>query len=111
MGSDTASSPGTTTEAAGGDDDGLAILGLAVGEEVRWRAGSGGRWRAGTVSRRERDGSVGVIDGRRAARSLPVDRLHVRCRGPRGAQAWEPLTARAGRSEQLCLLDMPTLWS
>lgn len=89
----------------GGVDGGLAILGLRPGETVRWRPPSGGRWRSGTVTRRERDGSVGVADGSGAARSLPVERLEVACAGPRGGATWEPLTTRAGRSEQLCLLD------
>jgi hypothetical protein len=53
---------------------------------------------------RERDGSVGVTDGRGMARSLSVDRLEVRCAGPRGAPGWEPLTERASRTEQLRLL-------
>ena len=85
--------------------DGLDILGLREGEVVRWRPGpSGGRWRTGRVTHRERDGSVGVTDGRGLARSLPVDRLEVSCDGPRGARLWEPLVARASRTEQLRLL-------
>lgn len=92
---------------ANGSDEELAILGLCPGEAVRWRGGSGSRWQAGTVTRRERDGSIGVVDARGASRSLAVERLHVRCAGPRGGVAWEPLTERAGRSEQLCLLDAP----
>ncbi|MCU4184232.1 hypothetical protein K6U06_07655 [Acidiferrimicrobium sp. IK] len=88
-------------------DEELAILGLCPGEAVRWRPGNGSRWLAGTVTRRECDGSIGVVDARGASRSLPVERLHVRCAGPRGGVAWEPLTERAGRCEQLCLLDDP----
>ena len=84
--------------------DGLAILGLAEGEKVRWRTGASGRWQTGTVARRERDGSVGVTDGRGMARSLPVDRLEVACSGRRGAKRWEPLPERAARTEQLRLL-------
>lgn len=84
--------------------DGLAILGLAAGEPVRWRPPAGGRWRTGRVSRRERDGSVGVTDTRGALRSLAVEVLEVRCAGPRGGNGWEPLAARAGRTEQLKLL-------
>jgi hypothetical protein len=91
---------------AGNDGDAsLAILGLRRGEAVRWMPTGGGRWQAGTVTRRERDGSVGVVDGRGAARSLPVDRVQVAAKGPRGGPGWEPLTARAARCEQLCLLD------
>lgn len=84
--------------------DGLTILGLEPGETVRWRAAAGARWHTGKVARRERDGSVGVTDARGALRSLPVERLQVRCTGPRGGDAWEPLCQRAARSEQLRLL-------
>lgn len=82
----------------------LAILGLAEGETVRWRSGASGRWKTGTVVRRERDGSVGVTDGRGMARSFAVERLEVSCSGRRGAKRWEPLVERAARSEQLRLL-------
>lgn len=81
----------------------LAALGLTPGERVRWRDRPGGRWREGTVVERERDGSVGVRDGKGASRSLTVDRLEVRTRGPRGARTWEPLSVRAARTEQLPL--------
>lgn len=84
--------------------DGLAILGLQPGEAVRWRAAGGGRWQNGRVARRERDGSVSVTDARGSLRSLPVDRLDVRCAGPRGGSGWEPLQDRASRQEQLRLL-------
>jgi len=84
--------------------DGLLILGLRPGETVRWRAAAGGRWQTGRVARRERDGSVGVTDARGSLRSLAVERLEVRCAGPRGGAAWEPLRDRAARTEQLRLL-------
>lgn len=84
--------------------DGLTILGLRAGETVRWRSGDAGHWRTGRVTRRERDGSVGVTDARGAQRSLPVDRLEVSCAGPRGGNGWEPLVDRASRTEQLKLL-------
>lgn len=84
--------------------DGLAILGLSAGDPVRWRSGAGTRWRTGHVTHRERDGSVAVTDARGLARSLTVDRLEVRCAGPRGGPCWEPLSVRASRSEQLRLL-------
>lgn len=86
------------------DGEGLGILGLAPGEPVRFRRAAGGRWHAGKVARRERDGSVGVTDAKGAARAMPVERIEVRCRGPRGGPGWEPLTERAARSEQLRLL-------
>lgn len=82
----------------------LAALGLVAGERVRWRDRTGGRWREGTVVARERDGSVGIRDGRGASRALMVDRLEVESRGPRGGRRWEPLAARAARAEQLPLL-------
>jgi hypothetical protein len=86
------------------DDRGLAVLGLRPGEAVRWQDHDGGRWRTGVVSHRERDGSIGVTDTRGAARSLHVDRLEVHAVGRRGGAAWERLTIRAGRTEQLRLL-------
>lgn len=81
----------------------LLALGLWAGERVRWRDRPGGRWREGTVVERERDGSVGVRDGKGASRALRIDRLEVRTRGPRGARTWEPLAARVRRTEQLPL--------
>ncbi len=84
--------------------DGLAILGLQPGEPVRWRSTVGSRWRTGRVTHRERDGSVAVTDARGLARSLAVERLEVRCAGPRGGAGWEPLVVRASRTEQLRLL-------
>jgi hypothetical protein len=86
-----------------GQDDQLVVLGLARGDRLRWHAGPSGRWRYGTVRGRERDGSVAVTDAGGAARSLPVERLEVRTRGARGGEVWEPLTAWAGRAEQLSL--------
>jgi hypothetical protein len=68
---------------------------------VRWRRATGGSWLDGVVERRERDGSIGVRDGRGAARAIPVERLEVRTTGPRGGTVWEPVADRAGRDEQL----------
>lgn len=81
----------------------LASLGLAPGEAVRFRRGSG-HWQLGLARRVERDGSIGVTDEKGAARCLPVDRLEVRAQGRRGGRAWEPLAVRAARTEQLRLL-------
>ncbi len=83
--------------------DPLATLGLAVGDRVRWRDRRSSRWREGRVLGRERDGSVGVRDGRGASRALLPDRLEVRDRGPRGGVVWEPVPERAARTEQLGL--------
>jgi len=85
-------------------DPGLVVLGLSAGDPVRWRPTEVARWQLGVVTRRERDGSIGITDHRGLARSLPVERLEVRCAGPRGAVRWEPLVERAARSEQLRLL-------
>jgi hypothetical protein len=95
-----------SADAAGSRPTGLDILGICVGEEVRWRAAGGGRWHHGRVGRRERDGSVGVTAADGAARSIAVERLEVGCRGTRGGRGWEPLTVRAARSEQLSLLTL-----
>jgi hypothetical protein len=84
--------------------EGLTILGLTVGERVRFRRGAAGRWQDGSVARRERDGSVGLTDGKGAARAIPVEFIQVRCEGPRRDSGWEPLADRAARSEQLRLL-------
>lgn len=81
----------------------LAELGLAFGDRVRWRDRSGARWREGRVVGRERDGSVGVRDGRGASRALRHDRLEVATRGPRGGATWEAVADRAARTEQLGL--------
>jgi hypothetical protein len=83
---------------------GLTILGLTAGERVRFRRRAAGRWQEGVVARRERDGSVGVTDGKGAARAIPVERIEVKCTGPRGGSGWEPLTDRAARTEQLRLI-------
>jgi hypothetical protein len=82
----------------------LAILGLRPGEQVRWRRLGNGGWQLGVVTRRERDGSIGISDSRGLARSVAVDRLEVNHIGPRGARTWEPLSQRVARSEQLRLL-------
>ncbi len=91
--------------APGQPGDGLAPLGLTAGDRVRWRDRKSSRWREGRVIGRERDGSVGVRDGRGASRALRVDRLEVRDRGPRGGVVWEPLPERMARTEQLGLWE------
>lgn len=83
---------------------GLVELGLVRGDVVRFRPEAGGRWREASVERRERDGSVGLRDDRGAARSIPVGRLEVRRRGPRGGRVWEAVEEVAGRTEQRRLL-------
>jgi hypothetical protein len=82
----------------------LTELGLRVGDVVRFRRNESENWREATVVNREKDGSVGVRDGKGAARAIAVDRLQVRTTGPRGGVVWEPVQERAGRTEQLGLL-------
>jgi len=83
----------------------LDELGLRAGERVRWRRRSGGSWAEGTVTGRERDGSIGVRDDQGRARALLIERLEVRGAGPRGAPRWEPLADRVRRTEQLPLFE------
>jgi hypothetical protein len=79
----------------------LLEVGLRVGDRVRWQRTTGGSWQEATVERRERDGSIGVRDGRGAARAIPLDRLEVKAKGPRGGTVWERVADRAERDEQL----------
>jgi hypothetical protein len=86
------------------DDGAITILGLCVGEGIRFRRSPSDRWSKGTVTGRESDGTVAITDKRSRCRGIPVQQIEVRCTGPRGGQAWEPLVIRASRSEQLRLL-------
>ncbi len=79
-------------------------LGLREGEEVRFRRDERRRWQLGHVRRIERDGSVGIVDGKGASRAIPPAHVEVRRGTSRGARAWEPLLDRAARTEQLQLL-------
>ena len=81
----------------------LEELGLRVGERVRWQRRDRGHWAQGTVTGRERDGSIAVRDAHGRARALVIERLEVRTVGPRGAPGWEPLLDRVQRAEQLDL--------
>jgi hypothetical protein len=82
----------------------LASLGLEPGMRVRFRRDPAKRWQTAVVERREADGSLGLRDGRGAARAIPMELVEVECRGPRGARTWEPVPERAARTEQLRLL-------
>ena len=79
----------------------LLEVGLRPGDRVRFRRTEGGAWKEAKVERRERDGSIGVRDGRGAARAITLDRLQLRTTGPRGGVVWEPVAERAERDEQL----------
>lgn len=89
-------------------EPGLAELGLAPGDRVRFRRAAGERWKEATVTRREKDGSVGLADRRGAARSIAIAAIEVRTTGPRGGVVWEPLAERAARTEQLPLVRAAT---
>jgi len=85
-------------------DAALAELGLRAGDAVRFRRHDSERWKPATVERREKDGSLGLRDGKGASRAIALERIEVRTTGPRGATTWEPATERASRSEQMKLL-------
>jgi hypothetical protein len=71
---------------------------------VRFRRQPTDRWQVATVEHVEKDGSLGLRDGKGASRAIPVELVEVETQGPRGAKAWEPVTERAARNEQLRLL-------
>src|SRR5436190_13986041 len=80
----------------------LLDLGLRAGEQVRFRRPDRTRWQMGVVRRVERDGSIGIVDGNGASRSLPAAMVEVAKPGRRNA--WESVLERAARVEQLDLL-------
>jgi hypothetical protein len=79
----------------------LVRLGLAAGMRVRFRREPNDRWKLATVERIEKDGSLGLRDGKGASRAIPVELVEVETKGPRGAKTWEPVVERAAREEQL----------
>ncbi len=88
---------------------GLDELGLDVGQPVRFRRREDRRWKPAVVTRRERDGSVGLRDADGRARAIPVGCIEVPVTGRRGGAGWEPLALRLGRDQQLRLgLDEAT---
>jgi hypothetical protein len=87
-----------------GADPRLAEIGLQRGDRVRFRRRDAERWKEAVVERREKDGGVGLRDDKGAARSMAMDRIEVRGRGPRGGVSWEPLPEVAARTEQMKLL-------
>lgn len=81
--------------------DALASLGLHVDQRIRFRREDGGRWLEGTAAGREADGSLGLHDARGRRRSIPIERVEVQVRGPRGGKVWEALVEHAEHDEQL----------
>jgi hypothetical protein len=81
----------------------LRDLGLKPGEPARFRRRDNERWKDATISRVERDGSIGLRDAKGASRAVPADLVEVRATGPRGGHGWEPVTERAKRAGQLDL--------
>lgn len=77
-------------------DDGLAEIGLEIGQLVRYRGTNDKRFHEGVVLRREKDGSVGLRDERGRARAIQVEAIEVRVLGPRGGEQWIPLTDAGG---------------
>ncbi|MGC8512920.1 MAG: hypothetical protein ACP5P1_07780 [Acidimicrobiales bacterium] len=71
---------------------------------MRWQVTPGGRWRSGVALHIELDGSLGVRDTNGALRSLRLDRVQVRRPDKAPPSAWEALTDRMARAEQLTLL-------
>ncbi len=77
-------------------DDGLATIGLEIGQIIRYRGSTDKRFKDGVVLRRERDGSVGLRDERGRARAITVEAIEIRVLGPRGGEQWIPLTEAGG---------------
>ena len=79
-------------------------LGLRVGERVRFQQAGRARWQSGVIRGIERDGSIAIVDAKGASRAVRAEHVEVNRIGRGGAKGWEPLLARAGRTEQLDLL-------
>lgn len=77
-------------------DDGLARLGLEIGQIVRYRGATDRRFHDAVVLRLEEDGSVGLRDEEGRARAITIDNIEVRVEGPRGGHRWVPLTEAGG---------------
>ncbi len=82
----------------------LLSLGLHPGDPVRFRRVDETRWKNATVERVENDGSIGLRDGKGAARAIPAELVEVKATGPRGGVVWEPLPDRIAAAEQLRLI-------
>lgn len=86
-------------------DPWLRSLGLKPGDRVRFRREPNDRWQEGKVIGRERDGSIDLRDARGRSRAIPIDRIEVEERGPRGGTVWTPLAEVEARAEQLDLFE------
>lgn len=76
-------------------------LGLRAGEPIRFLRVDRARWQDGSVRGVERDGSLSIVDRSGASRAVALEHVVVRVEGIRGGRRWEPLLARAARTEQL----------
>lgn len=81
----------------------LADLGLQAGQPVRFRRQPGDHWSYARVVSRERDGSVGLVDGNGASRAIAVDRIEVRVARRRASAAWEALAEQVSDGTQMSL--------
>ena len=79
------------------------MIGLRAGERARFREARGGRWHDAVVVGVERDGSVALRDAKRAARSIPLERVEVLRRAGRGRPHWRNAAEVAVTWEQLAL--------
>lgn len=71
---------------------------------MRFRRREGEKWIPGVVTGRERDGSLGLADGRGRARAIALDRVEVEVPGPRGGKRWVAVADWAAETQQLRLL-------
>lgn len=69
----------------------LAPLGLEPGSIIRFRRVDKGTWTIGKVARLEKDGSLGVFDGRGAFRAIQTEFCQVRRKGKQGGTVWKQI--------------------
>ena len=84
-------------------DGELGVVGLRAGERARFREAGRERWHDAVVVGIERDGSVALRDAKRAARSIPLERVEVLRRAGRGRPRWRNAAEVAVTWEQLAL--------
>lgn len=86
-------------------DSHLLEVGLRPGDAVRFRKPDETRFLPGRVTGRNADGSIALTDARGRARAIPIDRIQVAERGPRGGRVWTALADVVARTEQLGLFS------